>query len=127
MSLASLPRPVRHSVRVPCQVVRERDFRLVGRHVLDLSPEGMLVLSDRPVLTGTSVLVALKVPFGSPIWLDAEAVVARVEHGRRPGDRGRALGLAFTWVAPMARAALGTQLAWFPEARARRRDPARMG
>jgi len=111
------PKLSRRSVRVPCQVVRERDFRLVGRHVVDLSEDGMLVLTDAPVLTGTSLFCTLKVPFGSPIWLDAEAVVARVIHGRRPGDRGRALGLAFTWVEPAARDALHRQLAWFPLAR----------
>lgn len=112
-----LPRLSRRSVRAPCQVVRERDFRLVGRHVIDLSQDGMLVLCDAPVLTGTSLLCTLKIPFGSTMWLDAEAVVARVIHGRRPGDRGRALGLAFTWVEPAARDALEKQLAWFPPAR----------
>lgn len=114
-----MDRAVRHSVRIPGQIVRDRDFRLVGRHVLDLSLEGMLVLADRPVLTGTSTLVSMKVPFGSPVWLDAEAVVSRVLHGRRAGDRGLSLGLAFTWIDPEARAALERQLEWFPIAKPR--------
>jgi PilZ domain len=113
-------RRVRHSVRIPCQVVRERDFKLVGRHVLNLSKEGMLVLSDRPVLTGEQVLLTLKVPGTTSTWLDAEAVVTRVVHNRRPDDEGRALGLSFTWVAPQAAYMLEQQLAWFREAAPRR-------
>ena len=113
-------RPVRHSVRIPCQVVRERDFRLVGRHVLDLSKEGMLVLSDRPVLTGEQMWLTLKVPGTTSMWLDAEATVTRVVHNRRPGDEGRALGLSFTWAAPEAALMLEKQLAWFREAQPRR-------
>ncbi len=116
-----MDRTIRRSVRIPCQLVRERDFRLVGRHLIDLSIDGMLVLSDRPVLTGTTTLVSLKVPFGSPIWLDAEAVVTRVLHGRRASDRGRALGLSFTWVDEVARAALERALEWFPAAAPRPR------
>jgi hypothetical protein len=114
-----VPRPVRHAIRLSCQVVRERDFRLVGRQVLDLSAEGMLVLSDRPVLTGEQVLLTLEVP-GTSTWLDAEATVARVVHNRRPGDQGRALGLSFTWAAPDAVRLLERQLAWFREASPRR-------
>jgi hypothetical protein len=112
-----LPRLSRRSVRAPCQVVRERDFRLVGRHIVDLSTDGMLVLTDTPVLTGTSVICTLKLPFGSTKWLDAEAVVARVVHNRRPGDPGRAIGLAFTWVEPASRELLEKQLAWFSPSR----------
>jgi hypothetical protein len=112
-----LPRLSRRSVRAPCQVVRERDFRLVGRHIVDLSTDGMLVLTDTPVLTGTSVICTLKMPFGSTKWLDAEAVVARVVHNRRPGDPGRAIGLAFTWVEPASRDLLEKQLAWFSPSR----------
>jgi hypothetical protein len=88
--------------------------------VLDLSKEGMLVLSDRPVLTGEQVLLTLKVPGTSSVWLDAEATVTRVVHNRRPGDVGRALGLSFTWAAPDAARMLEQQLAWFREAAPRR-------
>jgi hypothetical protein len=116
-----MQRAARHSVRIPCQLVRERDFHLVGRHVVDLSLEGLRVLADRPVLTGEKTLVAMKVPFGSPLWLDAEAVVTRVLHGRRAGDGPRSLGLEFTWIAPEARAALERQLERFPVAKARPR------
>ena len=87
-------RALRRGVRVDCQVVRERDFTLVGRCGLDLSPLGMLVLADAPVITGEALLVAFRLP-RSTWWFDAEATVARVVHGRRPGDVGRCVGLEF--------------------------------
>jgi len=90
-------RVVRRSLRVDCQIVRERDFKLIGSRGLDLSPQGMLVMAQERVLTGEPVLVAFRLP-RQHYWFDAEAVVARVVHGRRPGDRGRCFGLAFEWL-----------------------------
>lgn len=88
-------RAFRRSVLLPCQVVRERDFRLVSSLALDLSTEGILVLTGERVLTGESLLVSFRAPQGEVGWFDVEAKVARVVHGRRPGDRGRCLGLSF--------------------------------
>jgi hypothetical protein len=113
-------RPVRRSVMLPCQVVRERDFRLVSHAMLDLSELGMLVVADRPVLTGSQVIVAFRAPLAGR-WIDALAMVARVEHGRRPRDRGVCLGLAFEHVDRQSRELLESQLAWFREATPRRR------
>ena len=87
-------RALRSAVRVDCQVVRENDFRLIGSRGVDLSPTGMLVMAQEPVLTGESVLVSFRLP-RSAYWFDAMGTVARVVHGRRPGDLGRCLGLAF--------------------------------
>jgi hypothetical protein len=87
-------RIVRRAMRVECQVVRERDFRLLGSHAVDLSPMGMQVMAQERVLTGEPVLVAFRLPLTS-FWFDAEATVARVVHGRRPGDTGRCFGLSF--------------------------------
>lgn len=89
-----LRRAFRRYVRLDCQVVREHDFRLVGDLALDLSTKGMLVRARRPVLTGEEVIVAFK-PTHRNRWFDALATVARVVHGRRPGDAGHCLGLAF--------------------------------
>lgn len=86
-------RSMRRAVRIDCQVVRERDFKLVGARVLDLSLDGMLVAADVPVLTGEVVLVSFAI---CGRWIDGEGIVARVVHGRRPLDRGRAIGVAFT-------------------------------
>ena len=87
-------RAFRREVILSCQVVRERDFRLVSDLALDLSTQGMLVSTDLRVLTGEPLLVTFRPP-RSDRWLDVSATVARVVHGRRPGDRGRCLGLSF--------------------------------
>jgi hypothetical protein len=87
-------RAMRRAVRVECQVVREHDFRLIARLGLDVSPRGLLVLADRPALTGESVVVSFRVP-RTARWFDATATIARVAHGRRPRDVGRCFGLRF--------------------------------
>lgn len=87
-------RAFRREVLLSCQVVRERDFRLVSELALDLSTQGMLVATDLRVLTGEPLLVSFRPP-RSNRFLDVAATVARVVHGRRPGDRGRCLGLSF--------------------------------
>ncbi len=93
-----LPEPVRASfrrfVRLDCEVVREHDFRLVADLALDLSTKGMLVRACRRVLTGEELVVAFRPPRCNR-WVDAEAVVTRVLHGRRPGDAGLCFGLEF--------------------------------
>lgn len=89
-------RALRRAVPVECQVVRERDFRMIATRGVDLSPDGMLVVAQAPVLTGEPVIVSFRLPrSGAWGWFDAEGTVARVVHGRRPGDKGRRFGLAF--------------------------------
>lgn len=106
-------RAFRREVILSCQVVRERDFRLVADLALDLSTEGMLVSTSTRVLTGEELLVSFRSP-RSNIWFDAQATVARVVHGRRPGDRGRCLGLLFHSVAESASRSLFRQLRGLP-------------
>lgn len=120
IACAHPPRAERRSVRVPCQVVRQRDFRLVARHSVDLSAIGMLARLDAPCLTGERVIVSLRVPGTSSTYLDAEGTVTRVVHGRRPEDDGRGLGIRFDATPPDAMDALLRQLAWFPLAKPRR-------
>lgn len=91
---ASQRRAIRRAVPFECQVVRERDFRLLGRWGLDLSSDGMLLVSDAAILTGDDVIVSFRVP-RTHAWVDCEATVARVVHGRRPSDRARGFGLWF--------------------------------
>jgi hypothetical protein len=94
----ALHEPVRRSfrryVRLDCQVVREHDFVIVGDLALDLSTRGMLVRCKRRVLTGEEVILSFKPPRCND-WFDAQATVARVVHGRRPGDYGLCMGLEF--------------------------------
>jgi hypothetical protein len=85
-------RAVRHSVRLECQVVRERDFRLLADRVVNLSATGLVVSPADPALTGERLIVSFRIPH-SAHWVDAEATVARVVHGRRPGEHTRALAL----------------------------------
>jgi hypothetical protein len=98
---------IRRDVTLPCQAVREHDFVLIGDRAIDLSTEGMLVPLKRRVLTGEAIIVSFQIP---GMWIDAEAIVARVVHGRRPGDDGLAAGLMFDRLAPAARAALAGYL-----------------
>jgi hypothetical protein len=85
---------IRRAIQLPCRVVRELDFQLLGTKTIDLSPDGMLVGSEMGVEVGDSCIVSFKAtPLG--IWFDTEAMVTRVVEGRRPTDRGRAVGLRF--------------------------------
>lgn len=96
--MALMFEPIRSSfrryVRLDCQVVREHDFHLVGDLALDLSTHGMLVWARERVLTGEEVIASFKLPRGGA-WFDVQGVVARVVHGRRPGDYGLSFGIAF--------------------------------
>ena len=84
----------RHTVKIACQVVRERDFRLIADRVVDLSATGALVGPADPALTGERILVSFRIP-RSTVWVDAEATVTRVVHGRRPGEFSRSLAIEF--------------------------------
>jgi hypothetical protein len=111
---ASQRRAVRRAIRVDCQVVREHDFKLLGDWALDLSPDGMLVVTRDVVLTGEEVIVSFPIP-RTRIIVDAAATVARVVHGRRPTDRHRrALGIAFDSIAPEHRRLLRASLRDIP-------------
>jgi hypothetical protein len=92
---ADCPRAqLRRPVSTFCEVVRERDFRLVGSRLVDLSTRGLLVESDLQVLTGDEVLVSLRSPTNKR-WYDCTGTVARIVHGRRRRDRQRAVAIAF--------------------------------
>ena len=84
----------RHTVKIACQVVRERDFSLIADRVVDLSATGALVGPADPALTGERILVSFRIP-RSTVWVDAEATVTRVVHGRRPGEFRRSLAIEF--------------------------------
>jgi hypothetical protein len=84
---------VRRAVQTACEVVRARDYSLVGTRVVDLSTRGMLLETDAAVMTGEDLLVLFRGPSGD--WYDVDATVARVVHGRRRRDVRRAIGIAF--------------------------------
>jgi hypothetical protein len=102
-------------VRARCQVVRERDFRLIADRIVDLSPTGALVMPADPVLTGERLLISFELPH-VPFWLDTEATVARVLHGRRPGEFTRGIALDFDGMSGVQRFMLEQSLRYFPPA-----------
>lgn len=120
-SLRYVPRrPMRHPIRLACQVVRQRDFKLVSDEILEVSEGGLLVRPSVRILTGEDVLVSFMAPF-SRTFIDAEGSVARILHGRRMGDPGPALGIAFSDIDEVSRALLRRQLDDLPTRMPQRR------
>ncbi len=113
MLLAFDRRATRRSVLVDCQVVRERGFELMGERAVDLSMHGMLLSSNRSAKLGEELIVTFRVP-GTRAWIDTLATVVRVIHGRRNGDRGPGLGLAFGVLLPEEERLLRNALLVFP-------------
>ena len=74
-----------------------------------------------------AVFPARKLPH-IPYWLDAEATVARVVHGRRPGEHTRGLALTFVGLSGIDRYMIEQSLRYLPPAppsfRAGRRENA---
>lgn len=115
----------RRGVTLPCQAVRERDFKLIADRTLDISVDGLLLpLShDEQVLTGETLIISFPIP---GMWVDAEASVTRIVHGRRPGDEGPACGVLFDVISSSARAALAGFLHGKPPPLPRRGPLARL-
>lgn len=104
---------LRRKVRMPCQVVCEDTFTLLGDECVDLSLTGMAVKALRPAREGTPVLVSFRAP-GSSLYIDVEARIARMAWGRRREDRASLLGLAFTTLSALDRAILASRLRGLP-------------
>jgi hypothetical protein len=113
----------RRDVLLPCQAVRERDFKLIADRTLDISVDGLLLPVHEHILTGETLIVSFPIP---GMWIDAECTVTRVVHGRRPGDDGLAIGVLFDTIAPGARAALAGYLHGKPPPLPRRGPLARL-
>jgi hypothetical protein len=113
LTIATDRRSLRRAVRIECQVVLERDFRLVGVRTLDLSVDGMLVQCEAPVLTGEVVIFSFQAP-GTCTWIDGEGLVARVVHGRRPLDPSLSVGIAFAGLDELAKETLRRSLRGCP-------------
>lgn len=107
-------RAVRRATRTRCQAVTSADFELLGERVLDLSPRGMLVACDAPAALGEEVIVSFETPGADPIWLDAEAEIARIVYGFRRGDPGYCVGLRFTYFERAAQGELLSRVAGMP-------------
>lgn len=106
-------RITRRAYQGRCHAISLRDFRMIGRRVLDISPFGLMVAADTPVAPGERILVSFQAPGGTE-WFDAEARVARVIEGWRQGDPGYCMGLRFTQIPLSARMALRERLRGLP-------------
>lgn len=118
---------LRRRADVPCQVVAEEGFRLIGAKLLDVSPRGALVESTSEARLGEAVLLSLRVP-GTRAFIDAEGRVTRIVRGVRGTDRGPAIGIELSRIDPVDRALLVGALERLPPpapARAVRRDYAK--
>lgn len=104
---------VRRAVSARCEAVADRGFRLLGRTLRDLSPEGAFLETDAVVELGEEVYVSFQAP-RTRMWVDARARVVRHVAGRRSGDRARGIGLRFEAIDPMDRAVLAGSLERVP-------------
>ena len=107
-------RAVRRAVQARCEVVSSVEFELIGERLLDVSPQGALLACDAPVALGEQLVLAFRAPGREPVYIDAEAEVARVIHGFRTGDPGYCAGLRFTYLERSARHELLARLAGLP-------------
>lgn len=87
-------RSPRFSMRMPCQVVRERDFKLVATSVMNVSESGLFVDADEPVRFGDKIIVTFYSP-AVKTWIDAEGTVTRITHGPKWMARKQAFGVEF--------------------------------
>lgn len=85
----------RFGVHLDVKVVREKDFRVIGRGSLDLSLSGMLVQCTWDAQVGDEVIVSFQTPYREE-WVDAVGIVTRRIEGRRRGDLGPCVGVSFT-------------------------------
>lgn len=106
-------REVRRALSLSCHIVRERDFRLVAETALDLSSDGMRVSTEVDLEPGENVFVSFRAT-ELGLWFDSEATVARVIHGRRPGDNGKAVGIHFSTMSRVKRFILRNHLRKIP-------------
>lgn len=87
---------VRFGVHVDCNVVRDSDFRVIGRGTLDVSLTGMLVQCSYDAAVGDEVIVSFRTPARE--YVDAVGIVTRRIDGRRRGDLGPMIGVTFTGI-----------------------------
>lgn len=93
-STSRIRRVTRRAVEAPCIAVDRAGFKLVSQRVIDVSEEGMRLRADKAIPRGRTLRVTFRAPSGQ--WMTVDAVVKRVEHGRRDGERGVCLGLEYT-------------------------------
>ncbi len=94
-------RAIRRAIQIDCQVVRERDFKIVGERTVDLSTDGMLVPTELDVEPGEELFVSFQLMFG--IQVDVGGKIARLIRGLRTDDQGPCVGVKFDGLDPVTR------------------------
>jgi Tfp pilus assembly protein PilZ len=94
-------------------VVREADFVRLGTRAIDVSADGMFLMTEMATELGLPVILTFEIP-NTDVWVDAEGHVARVAQGRRVGDFAMGLGIAFDKVDDEGLARLRTALKKLP-------------
>jgi hypothetical protein len=112
---------MRRAIGFTCTVLRERDFKIIAHEAHDLSPNGMLVSTEHELEVDENVIVSFRAT-QLGLWFDTEARVARMIRGRRPGDKGPAIGLSFTTLDRVKRLILRGHLRRVPPPLPRRKQ-----
>lgn len=103
----------RRTVRLGCEVVRTRDWKPIGKTMVDLSTKGLQLLAEDDAAPGEDLQVFFRVPF-SNLYAFVEGTVKRVVRGRRPGDWGTSYGIELAAMDPILDAVLRGTLWRFP-------------
>lgn len=123
MELAEDRRSLRRAVDVTCYVVRVPSLEVVGERAIEMSPHGMLILSDEACSIGETLLVTFDVP-GTERTITTAARVARLAPGRRSTDPGKGFAIEFEKLDGETARMLRDALSNLPEAEPKR--PARV-
>ncbi len=110
--LASQRKSTRRAVRVDCQVIREKDFKLLGQSALNISADGLLLKSRFRAQKGEALLISFRVP-GTNQWIDTEATVARFESSDSP-RKAHTIGVAFESLDSESKRLLRAKISRFP-------------
>jgi hypothetical protein len=114
-------REMRHAVSIGC-VLERKHWRLFTGQVIDLSPDGMLVLCGARLDVGAELVVTFKAT-ALGVRFVTRAVVTRLIPGRRRSDQGRAVGVRFVGLSAVSRLVLRGILHACPSAPALREPP----
>ena len=103
----------RRAVRLACDVVRTRDWKPIGKQMVDLSTSGLQLVAEDHAQLGEEVQVLFRLPFTN-LWSFVEGTVKRVVRGWRPGDYGPSYGIEMAKMDPILETILRGTLWRFP-------------
>jgi hypothetical protein len=81
-------------VQLACELVSEHRLQFGRGTTADISQHGVRLRTSAQLMTGEEVVLSLR-DGQSDAFIDGRGCVARVLHGRRAGERTRALAIDF--------------------------------